>query len=632
MNEDQEIEDENKVSNMSMNEDFEGILKRRMGRREACKVMGMGLMGLILRCESSSGVKGGDVLKGFKEVRHGLDDNLHVSEGYEVQILMRWGDPLFEGMGEFDMENQSGVLQAKRFGFNNDFISYFPIGGSSRWGLLVVNHEYTTSSLMFKGSPREYDLSEEEMEVTMMANGVSVIEIKRVEGSRRWEVLKGSGYNRRITPRTLMEITGPVRGVRRMVTGFSRDGVQTMGTFSNCSGGQTPWGTVLVCEENFNQYYCGGIEELTERIGYERIGIVGDGKDRGWGRYYPDWDLSQEPQSALHMGWVVEFDPYDVNSVPKKRTAMGRFKHEGCQVYLNVDNRVICYSGDDQRFEYVYKFVSEREYRAGDLDWNRDILAEGRLYAGQFKDDGRLIWRLLEYGYEGLDERNGFYSQSDVVIDTRKAADIMGATKMDRPEDIEVNPKTGTVFVCLTKNEKRKEVDGVNSRRENWYGQILELKAPGGDHTRSDFKWEHFILCGDPGDGSHGAKYYHRETTEDGWFVNPDNCTFDNRGRLWVTTDGAYKKHGFADGVWVCEVEGERRGLSRHFLRGPVGSESTGPCFTPDNETLFLSIQHPGEDGSYDEPTTRWPDFNIKYPARPSVIAITKRGGGVVGS
>ena len=283
--EDQEKEDENKVSNMSMNEDFEGILKRRMGRREACKVMGMGLMGLILRCESSSEVKGGGVLKGkgFKEVRHGLDDNLHVSEGYDVQILMRWGDPLFEGIGEFDMENQSGVLQAKRFGFNNDFISYFPIGGSSRWGLLVVNHEYTTSSLMFKGSPVEYDLSEEEMEVTMMANGVSVIEIKRGEGGGRWEVLKGSGYNRRITPRTLMEITGPVRGVQRMVTGFSRDGVQTMGTFSNCSGGQTPWGTVLVCEENFNQYYCGGIEELTERAGYERIGIVGDGKDRGWG-------------------------------------------------------------------------------------------------------------------------------------------------------------------------------------------------------------------------------------------------------------------------------------------------------------------------------------------------------------
>ena len=369
------------------------------------------------------------------------------------------------------------------------------------------------------------------------------------------------------------------------------------------------------------------------------MGIPGNWQN--WGAYHDRFDVWKEPNEANRFGWVVEIDPFDPASTPKKRTALGRFKHEGAAGIINRDGRYVIYSGDDERFDYVYKFVTEARVDGQNRDANRDILDRGTLYVARYDADGTGRWLPLIHAQGPLTEANGFGSQADVVIEARRAADLLGATKMDRPEDVEANPKTDKVYVMLTNNSRRtpEQVSAANPRANNRFGHIVEMIPDGRDHAAETFAWEILVRCGDPAIAEVGATFS-PATTKDGWFGMPDNCAVDNQGRLWIATDGNQpSRTGRSDGLWAMETEGEARATSKHFFRCPSGAEMCGPYFTPDDETLFLAIQHPGEaddddpnatPASYENPSTRWPDFRPDMPPRPAIVVVTKRGGGKI--
>ena len=586
----------------------------------------------------------------FDEVEAGVDETHHVAAGYDADVLLRWGDPLFADSPAFDPKAQTATAQARQFGYNNDYVGFIPIDGSAEHGLLVVNHEYTNPHLMFPGivSIVEKDgkkiidtkpLSKEQVDVEMAAHGGTIVEIRKEGG--KWQVVKEGPLNRRITATTEMELTGPVAGHDRLKTAADTTGRKVIGTVNNCAGGVTPWGTYIMAEENIHGYFSGELPaDHPEAQNYKRMGIPEGAYE--WAAHYDRFDLAKEPNEANRFGWIVEVDVNDPNSTPKKRTALGRFKHEGAESIVAPDGRVVFYLGDDERFDYVYKFVTAGKFDPANRAANLDLLDDGTLHVAKFADDGMLEWMPLIQGSGPLNADNGFVTQADVLIETRRAADLLGATKMDRPEDIQPNAGTGKVYVMLTNNTKRKadEVDGVNPRAENAFGHIIEIVEDGGDFASTKGKWEVLLKCGDPSVAEVGASFS-TATTKNGWFGMPDNCAVDSAGRLWVATDGqGPKATGRTDGLWAVDTDGEARATSKLFFRVPVGAEMCGPLFTPDDQTAFVAVQHPGDGGDdwekfgrpsyYEDLSTRWPDFNADMPVRPSVVAITKQGGGKI--
>ncbi|MEM1103310.1 MAG: PhoX family phosphatase [Pseudomonadota bacterium] len=568
----------------------------------------------------------------FDEIARGIDGEHHAPPGYSADVLIRWGDPVFEDAPSFNPRSQSAAAQLRQFGYNNDFIGFHPLQADGRRGLLCVNHEYTSTRLMFPGLEGR-KLTKAECEVELAAHGGTVLEISQGSDGA-WAPVVPSPYNRRITAgSTPMELTGPAAGSDRLKTTDDATGRKVLGTMNNCAGGITPWGTFLMAEENFNGNFLGELaEEHTEAENHKRYGVPGGWYQ--WGRHFDRFDVAKEPNEPNRFGWVVEVNIAEPNSTPKKRTALGRFKHEGAESVVAPDGRVVLYMGDDQRFDYVYKFVTANAFTPGAPDANRDLLDEGALYVARFDADGTVDWMPLQFGEGPLTPENGFGSQADVLIETRRAADLLGATPMDRPEDVEPDPRTGRVFVMLTNNTQREaeQVDAANPRPNNAFGHIIEIKEPGGDFTSTRSTWDILVRCGDPSDQAVGAAW-HSTTSENGWFGSPDNCALDPYGRLWVATDGN-EKTGANDGLWALETDGANRGASKAFFRAPVGAELCGPRFSEDGETLFLAVQHPGDgDGAtFENPTTRWPDFSDDGPPRPSVVTVRKTGGGPIGA
>ncbi|WP_018043460.1 PhoX family phosphatase [Methylobacterium sp. 88A] len=643
-------------SNPSRNATFGDVVAARFDRRDLLRgLLGVGAIAAVvtpraLAAGPAAAAQGQATPFPFMEIEAGSDAHHHVAEGHDADILIRWGDPVLPGAPAFDPLNQSAAAQARQFGYNNDFVGYFPMPGAAdpaAHGLLVVNHEYTNEELMFPGLGRQdiktvafKGMNRDLVDIEMAAHGGSVIEVKRNDG--KWAVVPGSRYARRITVETPMALSGPAAGSDRLKTTDDPSGRAVKGMINNCAGGTTPWGTWLTCEENINYYFSGTLAEgSAEATNHKRLGLPGNAY--AWGRFHERFDLSKEPNEPNRFGWVVEIDPFDPASVPVKRTAMGRFKHEGAAGIVSKSGRYVVYQGDDERFDYVYKFVTDAAVDLADRAANRDILDSGTLHVARFDADGRGTWMPLVFGQGPLTLENGFTAQADVLIEARRAGDLLGATKMDRPEDVEANPKTGKVYVMLTNNGKRKPGDenAANPRPDNRFGHIVELTPDDGDHAASGFAWEILVKCGDPSIAAVGATFS-SATTKDGWFGMPDNCSVDGQGRLWVATDGnSPSKTGRNDGIWAMETEGQGRGTGKHFFRVPNGAEMCGPYFTPDDTTFFVAVQHPGEadeedpkamPATFEAPSTRWPDFIDGMPPRPAIVAITRRGGGRVGS
>lgn len=626
------------------------VIAARLGRRDLMRgILGAtaisATLGPMALAAARSAAAAGNGSFAFEEVPTSIGPDMKVAKGHKAEVLIRWGDPVLKGAPAFDPLAQSADKQAAQFGYNNDYVGYLPIDGSSEHGLLCINHEYTNEELMFPGLGGRQDLKEvgfakitkELAAIEMMAHGGTVLEVKKEGG--RWKVVEGSPYNRRITAATPMQISGPAAGHERMKTSADPSGTRVLGMLNNCAGGRTPWGTWLSCEENFHGYFWGKVADgHPEARNYKRYGVPGGWYN--WGVYESRFDVTKEPNEANRFGWVVEIDPFDPTSTPKKRTALGRFKHEGAAGLINKDGRYVIYQGDDERFDYVYRFVTEAKVDLTNPKANADILDRGTLSVARFDADGKVHWLPLVFGQGPLTETNGFKSQADVLIETRRAADLLGATKMDRPEDVEANPKTNKVYAMLTNNTRRKadQVDAANPRPENAFGHIIEMTPPDGDHAADTFTWDILVKCGDHRVASVGATF-HSATSEAGWFGMPDNCAIDSQGRLWIATDGnSPKATGRNDGLWSIETEGELRGWARHFFSCPLGAELCGPEFTPDGRTLFVAIQHPGEEdaqgksGTFENPATRWPDFKDGLPPRPSIVVITKEDGGVIAS
>ncbi|HEU4326607.1 MAG TPA: PhoX family phosphatase [Roseiflexaceae bacterium] len=626
------------LSTEGRGETFDEIVERRLSRRAFLKgiaasavVVGASVGGSAATAEAQEG----KLALSFSPIPPSQGASESLAAGHVEEVLLRWGDPILAGAPAHDLNNQTAAAQEGQFGYNCDFVGFLPVpygSGRSDLGLLVVNHEYTNPELMFAGyNPNSP--TKEQVDVELAAHGMSVVQVRWDGG--RWVYDQGAGANRRLTALTRMELTGPAAGHDWFKTAEDSEGRFVSGTLNNCAGGKTPWGTVVSGEENFNQYFA-NLSSLPaddpRRAIHNRYGLTSGASERKWERFYDRFDIAKEPNEPFRFGWCVEVDPYDPNSTPKKRTALGRAKHEAATFTVAANGRVVAYSGDDERFDYIYKFVTAGTFNPNDRAANLDLLDEGTLYVAKLNDDGTGVWLPLVYGQGPLTDANGYSSQANVLIRTRQAADLLGATKMDRPEDVEVNPVNKKIYAVLTNNNQRGTAnrpgtDKANPRADNRSGHIIEITEAGNDHTATTFTWDIFLLAGDPKDNTTYFAGFPKDKVSP--IAAPDNIAFDNAGNLWIATDGQAAAIKNNDGFYAVPVEGPERGYLRQFYATVTGAEVCGPEFTPDNKTLFLAIQHPGEGGTFEKPVSSWPA--AAGAPRPSVIAIRSTSGMPIG-
>lgn len=655
---------------------FAAVARRAIGRRAALRAGGaltlaLGGASALAACGAEFGVAGGAAGTesgtgsgpgpgmDFTPVPANSRDEVVVPEGYRAEVLIAWGDPVVDGAPDFDFDNQSAAAQRLQFGFNNDFGGL--VRGADGTLLYCCSHEYTTEPMMFRGWSAE-TATAEQVAIGLAAHGHTVLAVAegpdglltRIPGDRR---------NRRITGADEFTLAGPVAGHALVRTSADPAGRTVAGTLNNCSGGITPWGTMLSGEENVDQYF-GGADRLADedaRAALARYAITGGGSRRGWERHLDRFDVTREPHEPNRFYWIVEIDPDDPDSTPVKRTALGRFKHEAGQIHLADDGRAVCYMGDDERFEYVYKFVSSRVHKPGDKAHNARILDEGTLYVARFDGnspaaeidgsgqlpadgafDGELTWIPLVTSHaDGTAESHvPGMTGVEALVRTRLAGDAVGATRMDRPEDIEASPATGRVYVALTNNKYRGRagaadagVDGAGRAYEgptevapvtaNKNGLVLEIDD---EHAGERGRWRLLLVCGDPAEAHTWFGGF--DKTAVSAISCPDNLAFDVHGNLWISTDG--NALGGNDGLYAVAVAGPRRGETRRFLTVPAGAETCGPVIG--ERRVLVNVQHPGEtdDARAEAPSSHWPDGGAAQP-RPAVVQVVRADGGRIG-
>ncbi len=585
-------------------------------------------------------------LVGFTPVPISRQDTVVVPPGYVTEMLFAWGDPVSAAPQFRSDASNSAADQALQAGMHHDGMHLFPLpkgSDSSSHGLLALNHEYTDDGLLHEGGMEPW--TAEKVAKSKAAHGVSIIEVRRDGG--RWAVVRPSRYARRITGDTPMYFSGPAAGHALLRTAADPAGRTVLGTLNNCAHGVTPWGTYLTCEENWGGYF---VNSGTATALHRRYNVDPKGWGYRWHEFDPRFDAGLHPNEPNRFGWVVEIDPFDPTRPPVKRTALGRMAHEGAMLALAPDHRVVYYMGDDglTGFEHVYKFVSARSFTPGaGSDVNRHVLDHGTLYAAKFSEDGSGEWIELIQGRNGLTPDRGFASQADVVINARGAADLVGATYMDRPEWIALHPVTQEVYCTLTNNARRGEPgqrgpDRANPRTKNLMGHIIRWREVGSDPTATRFEWDIFLLAGDPAHTDPN----HRGSMKDGpAFACPDGLWFDPRGVLWIQTDSAARNMASADWANIGNNQmlaaDPTTGEVRRFLTGPRGCEVTGMIATRDLTSLFVNIQHPGEPPKAHPPrndprdptaVSAWPDGPSGGRPRSATIVIRRADGGVIGT
>ncbi|MES2609877.1 MAG: PhoX family phosphatase [Pseudomonadota bacterium] len=585
----------------------------------------------------STGIASGPLL-GFKSVPIGTADRVVVPEGYVVQIIAPWGDPVgLSGENPAFKEDGSNTAaeQEAQLGMHHDGIHFYAQEGS-RQGLLVMNHEYTDDGLLHADGMKTW--TAEKVRKAQAAHGVSVIEVEQ-KADGQWDIVRPSPWARRITARTPMAFGGPAAGHPMLRTAADPEGMRPLGTMNNCASGITPWGTYLTCEENFINYFKGpdAPNAHDTRWGLRK----GEPAGYRWAEHDARFDTTKTPNEPNRFGWIVEIDPFNASSTPVKRTALGRAAHEGATVGVTKDGRAVVYSGEDSRFEYIYKFVSRDKIRKGGARENAELLDHGTLYVAKFNADGSGQWLALTHGQGPLTAANGFADAGEVLIKTRQASDLLGATKMDRPEWIAIG-KDGSVYCTLTNNSSRGTagqpgVDAANPRANNSMGNIIRWKEAS-DFDGARFQWDHFILAGDPANERADAK----GSVKGDMLACPDGLWVDGRGVLWVQTDMSTSAMGKGDlarmGNNAMLAADPRTGEIRRFLVGPSGCEITGATMTPDGKTMFINIQHPGESPSErsdpGEPRkfSNWPEHRAAGRPRSATVVIRKADGGVVGA
>lgn len=567
-------------------------------------------------------------------------DAFTVPKTYSWEPVIRWGDPLFKDTPDFDVNNQTPEAQAGQFGYNNDYLDILPLDKKNTRAVLVANHEYTNEGIMF---PPTMDPATVRA-ISKNAHGMGVVELERKAEGFPWKYVRGAKLNRRITMSTPFTLTGPAAGTDLVKTAADSEGRTVLGTLNNCAGGTTPWGTILSGEENFNGYFKVGTPTAEQR----RYGLTSTNPGRGWHLDEERFDATAEgyENEPNRFGWIVELDPMDPNSTPVKHTALGRFKHEGANVRVNADGHVVAYMGDDERFDYLYKFVSRDKYIEGNREHNKTLLANGDLFVARFQGDsegeidgsgavpsdgsfdGSGEWIPLTRG--GRSAVPGMTIEQ-VLVYTRLAADKVGPTKLDRPEDVEPNPVTGKVYVACTNNSNRgkgsnAKADETNPRNENRDGHIIEITETNNDATASTFNWNLLMLCGDPAQGD--VTYFSGFPVDQVSPIScPDNLAFDSAGNLWISTDGASSGIGYSDGLFKVSLEGADRGKVEQFLAVPGDAETCGPVIHDEEGMVFVAVQHPGEDGKWGAHTSLFPYDGTPAP-RPSVVQVFRGKNG----
>ncbi|MBP6900072.1 MAG: PhoX family phosphatase [Burkholderiaceae bacterium] len=638
-------------------------------------------------------------------------DRITVPAGYTANLLVAWGDPIMPGGPAFVGDaSQDAAAQARQYGMHTDGMHFFPLQGTgggplSDRGILCANNEYTHEELLFTDGQSGNGYTLAKTRKSQAAHGVSVVELRRIAG--KWSVVKNSPYGRRITANTLCKISGPAAGHALMKTkkfvitdsasvdtGTLTDGTVAYGTINNCANGVTPWGTYLTCEENWNGNFGArsalpGVATEAGKL-YNRYGVVAAGFGYRWHETDDRFDLAQNPNEANLFGWVVEIDPMNPGAAPVKRTALGRFKHESAQYVVDAQNNIAFYMGDDERNEYIYKFVCAGKYNPTNKAANRNLLDSGTLYVAKFNADGSGSWLPLTPAAVGVNGQalrdnpnfagaNDAEVQAKILIKTRMAADALGATMMDRPEWTGARPRIGgyseiEVYCTLTNNNRRGSsatpssnaidgsttaasarpaVDAANPFADNVYGHIIRWREAGKTVTATGFAWDIFAQAGDTATAKTAkpSNDYKGNIVDDpngsADYGAPDGLWFDPFGRLWVQTDqigdGSGDFVNIGGNMMVCADP--NTGVTRRFLTGPNKCEVTGVTMTPDGKAMFVGVQHPGEDATAANPTqfSNWPqnqwatasDGVTPLPAgrpRSAVVVITKNDGGIIGS
>jgi secreted PhoX family phosphatase len=604
--------------------DFDRVVDAAMSRR--------GFLGSLIAFGSGAAVMGTGLLKGttalaeahatfaFAPIAAFTDNTVHVPEGYMWRPVVRWGDALFSSAPDF--VNGHGVSGSDLiFGENTDGMELFNIDGAE---VIAVNHEYVNPDINLDAREEGVAPTEDDVMKLMNLQGVTIMEVAM--GENGYQVVVDSPFNRRIHHNTPMTLAGPAAGHPLLQTSADPSGTQVLGTLNNCGSGRTVWGTYLTCEENFNGYFGSTVADARLPDGFDRYGI-NDESRYAYDLYHARFDYSAEPNEANRFGYIVEIDPANPESTPVKRTALGRFKHENAAMTLADDGRVVVYMGDDERGEFMYKFVSDGTYSEGGS--TDGLLDDGTLYAAVFHADGTGEWMVL------TPETTGMEDQAMVCIHTRQAASAVGATTMDRPEWIAVSTTLPEAYCCLTNNSRRapgftnaggdlaEPAPGTpNPRAENRYGQIVRWRPEGEDHGATDFTWDLYVMAGNPVVGL-GAYAGSDNVTEGNMFNSPDGMQVDTTGLIWIQTDGDDSNEGPYTGMGNNQmlIGHPETGEIARFMTGPSGSEVTGLTWNSDRTVAFVGIQHPGG---------TWPDGGDSVP-RSSVVAVWREDGAAIG-